>query len=72
MPRPPTKNRALRGAYDRGAMAARSGLALTACPYRIASCRRRNAGTWGAVFRNYWQRGFFDTKDKEAQTSRLL
>lgn len=72
MPRPQTKNRALRGAYDRGAVAARAGRSLDACPYRIASCRRRNAGTWGAVFMAYWRRGFFDAKDKEAQTGRLL
>jgi ribosome modulation factor len=72
IPRPPTKNPALRGAYDRGAVAARSGKPLSSCPYRIGSCRRRNAGTWAAVFRSYWQRGFFDAKDTEAQTGRLL
>lgn len=74
MPRPRTKNQALRSAYDRGAAAAESGRALNACPYRVApnGCHRRNGGTWGAVFRNYWRRGFFDTKDKEAQTGRLL
>lgn len=72
MPRPRTKNRALRGAYDRGAMAARDGRPVTSCPYRIKSCRRRNAGTWGAVFLSYWRRGFFDAMDKEAQTGRLL
>lgn len=67
-----TKNPALRSAYDRGAVAARAGLSLDACPYRIASCRRRNAGTWAAVFTNYWRRGFFDAKDKELEPGRLL
>lgn len=72
--KPRTKNRALRGAYDRGATAARDGRAASSCPYRVApnGCHRRNGGTWGAVFRSYWMDGFRDVKNAAAQTGRLL
>lgn len=70
MPRPRTKNRSMRAAYDRGAVAARGGGTLAGCPYRGA--RKGHGGTWGAVYRNYWMRGFLDVKDAAAQTGRLL
>lgn len=57
---PPTTNKALLGAYRKGREAKRAGLPYKSCPYRDRpyNCKRRNGGTWGAVFRNYWRRGW--------------
>mgnify|MGYP001618535996 CR=1 FL=1 len=60
MSKPETTSKPLQGAYRKGLQAARAGEPYKACPYQSApyGCRRRNGGTWGAVFRNYWRRGW--------------
>ena len=62
--RPTTKNLALMSAYDAGRRARFAGEPIGSCPYKIAphGCHRRNGGTWGAVFRNYWRKGWMDEK----------
>ena len=69
--KPTTKNKGLFGAYARGASARLRGHLRSDCPYKIApnGCHRRNAGTWGAVYRNYWLRGFDDAKGVEHSRS---
>lgn len=63
--KPTTKNKGFVGAYVRGASARLRGQTSSDCPYKIGPCHRRNAGTWGAVYRNYWLRGFDDAKGVE-------
>jgi ribosome modulation factor len=62
--RPPTKNKALLAAYNRGKLAFYAGQSSHECPYKNnpKGCKRRNGGTWGAVFRNYWRKGWFDAQ----------
>jgi hypothetical protein len=55
-----------RPTVERGRQAARAGLTTAACPYRINphGCNRRNGGTWGAVWRSYWLKGFYAEHDR--------
>lgn len=68
--KPDSKNRGFVGAYARGTAARMRGMSRASCPYRIAP-NPRNAGTWGATWRNYWLRGYDDARSLE-RWSRFL
>ena len=53
-------------AEQEGLEAALAGFPSHVCPYKIAphGCNRRNGGTWGAVWRNRWLKGYYRGKER--------
>jgi hypothetical protein len=59
---------------ERGREHARLGGLAYECPYKINpnGCNRRNGGTWGAVWRNKWLKGYYEEKDRQYRIARPI